>query len=85
MIHGIPELLRHVSTFATLEAGDVIVTGTPGGVGFKRVPPLFLQPGDVVEVEVEGVGTLRNHVACEVTDAHEMLGTRGARMVGRSG
>lgn len=66
MIHSIPEQIRHISSFTTLEPGDVIVTGTPGGVGFKRVPAIFLQSGDVVEVEVDGVGILRNQVVCEV-------------------
>lgn len=65
LIHGIPELLAHISTFATLDPGDVIVTGTPGGVGFKRQPPVFMQPGDVVEVEVDWIGTLRNTIARE--------------------
>jgi len=47
----------------TLEAGDVISTGTPSGVGFTRKPPVYLQPGDVVEIEIEGIGMLRNPVA----------------------
>lgn len=63
MIFSIPELISYVSTFTTLRPGDVIVTGTPGGVGSKRSPPIYLQPGDVVEVEVDRVGTLRNQVA----------------------
>jgi acylpyruvate hydrolase len=45
-----------------LESGDIIATGTPEGVGFKRNPPIFLQHGDVVEVEIEGIGTLMNPV-----------------------
>lgn len=65
LIHGIPELVAHLSTFTPLAPGDVIVTGTPGGVGFKRQPPVYLQPGDVVEVEVDRIGTLRNTVARE--------------------
>jgi len=66
LIHGMADLISHISTFATLEPGDVIVTGTPGGVGFKRTPPVFLKAGDLVEVEVSGIGTLRNGVECEV-------------------
>jgi 2-keto-4-pentenoate hydratase/2-oxohepta-3-ene-1,7-dioic acid hydratase in catechol pathway len=48
-----------------LEAGDVILTGTPGGVGVKRTPPLWMKPGDIVEVEIERLGTLRNGIADE--------------------
>jgi 2-keto-4-pentenoate hydratase/2-oxohepta-3-ene-1,7-dioic acid hydratase in catechol pathway len=46
----------------TLEAGDVISTGTPAGVGYTRKPPVYLQPGDVVDIEIEGIGILRNPV-----------------------
>jgi acylpyruvate hydrolase len=46
----------------TLEPGDIIATGTPSGVGFKRTPPLFLQHGDIVEVAIEGIGQLRNPI-----------------------
>ena len=46
----------------TLEPGDIIATGTPAGVGFKRTPPLFLRDGDLVEIEIGGIGTLRNPV-----------------------
>lgn len=62
MIHQIPALIEYISTFSALSAGDVILTGSPGGVGKKRTPPLFLQDGDTVEVYVEGIGTLRNSV-----------------------
>ncbi|WP_159911766.1 fumarylacetoacetate hydrolase family protein [Pantoea sp. 18069] len=65
MIFPIPELIAYASTFTPLEPGDVIVTGTPGGVGFKRTPPVLMRDGDVVEVEVGGVGTLRNTIALE--------------------
>ena len=53
------------SGFTVLEPGDVIITGTTGGVGAYRKPPVWMKPGDVVEVEVSGVGTLRNPVAQE--------------------
>jgi 2-keto-4-pentenoate hydratase/2-oxohepta-3-ene-1,7-dioic acid hydratase in catechol pathway len=65
MIFPIPTLIAYVSTFMTLSPGDVIVTGTPGGVGVKRNPPLWLEPGDQVEVEISSVGLLRNSVAQE--------------------
>jgi 2-keto-4-pentenoate hydratase/2-oxohepta-3-ene-1,7-dioic acid hydratase in catechol pathway len=65
MIFPIPRVVAYVSTFMTLQPGDVIVTGTPGGVGVKRQPPAFLQPGDVVEVEISHVGLLRNEVWAE--------------------
>lgn len=62
MLFSIPRLLAYITEFTELGPGDVVATGTPGGVGFKRSPPLFLKQGDVVEVDVEGVGTLRNWV-----------------------
>ena len=65
MIFGIPQLISYLSTICELVPGDVIVTGTPGGVGTRQTPPAFLQPGDVVEVEVDGVGLLRNPIARE--------------------
>jgi 2-keto-4-pentenoate hydratase/2-oxohepta-3-ene-1,7-dioic acid hydratase in catechol pathway len=65
LIFSIPRLINYISTFVPLETGDVIVTGTPGGVGFKRTPPVYTRAGDVVEVEVSSVGTLVNTVAAE--------------------
>ena len=62
---NIPTLISYVSKALPWQAGDVIVTGTPGGVGFKRKPPIFLKEGDVVEVEVNLVGTLVNSVTNE--------------------
>ena len=55
-------LFRSISTFTSLSAGDVIITGSPGGVGKKRNPPLFLHDGDRVEVEIENVGRLVNTI-----------------------
>jgi len=66
MIFSIPRLIAYISTFSTLEPGDVIVTGTPGGVGMRREPPVWMRHGDVVEIEVEGVGVLRNPVVKEL-------------------
>jgi 2-keto-4-pentenoate hydratase/2-oxohepta-3-ene-1,7-dioic acid hydratase in catechol pathway len=65
LITAIPELIAYCSTILPLLPGDVIVTGTPGGVGLKRTPPLFMKPGDTVEVEISGVGVLRNPVVAE--------------------
>ncbi|MDE1570175.1 fumarylacetoacetate hydrolase family protein [Aquabacter sp. P-9] len=65
LITDIPALIRYCSTVLTLEPGDVIVTGTPGGVGAKRTPPLWMKPGDTVEVEISGIGILRNPVIDE--------------------
>ncbi|MDP9113509.1 MAG: fumarylacetoacetate hydrolase family protein [Acidobacteriota bacterium] len=65
MIFDVATLIVRLSEVMTLEVGDVIVTGTPGGVGFARVPKLFMKDGDVCEVELEGVGTLRNPVKDE--------------------
>ena len=66
MIFDIPRIIEYCSSFTKLETGDVIATGTPGGVGAKRTPPLWLKPGDTVEVEIDRLGTLRNGIADEV-------------------
>jgi len=63
MLFDVPTLLASLSEAMTLAPGDVIVTGTPSGVGFARTPPFFLKPGDVCEIELEGYGILRNPVA----------------------
>ncbi len=62
LIFRIPELIEFLSASISLEPGDIIATGTPPGVGFARKPPVFLRPGDVCEVEIEGLGVLRNPV-----------------------
>ena len=63
MIFTIPKLIEYISAFTELQAGDVIATGTPEGVGFSRTPPRFLQKGDYVEVIIDKIGTLRNKVS----------------------
>ncbi len=65
MIFDIPKIIAYCSSFTRLEPGDVIATGTPGGVGAKRNPPLWLKPGDVVEVEIDRLGILHNSIADE--------------------
>ena len=65
LIHDIPSQIAFASTFTPLAPGDVIVTGTPGGVGSRRNPPIWMKPGDVVEVEVERIGVLRNRIQAE--------------------
>ncbi len=64
-IFGVPHLLNFLSQVVTLEPGDLIFTGTPPGVGIARKPPILLKPGDVAEVEIEGIGTLRNPCVAE--------------------
>lgn len=63
LIFGIPDILAVYSRAITVEPGDIFATGTPSGVGFGQQPPRFLQPGDVVEAEIDGIGVLRNRVA----------------------
>ena len=68
MIVDVPRAIEFFSSFTRLRPGDVIATGTPGGVGFARKPPVWLEPGDLIEVTVEGVGTIRNRVVAEEAD-----------------
>ena len=65
LIFPVPDLIEFISSWVTLEPGDLICTGTPGGVGAARKPPLWLKDGDVVEVEIEGIGALRNPVVAD--------------------
>ena len=65
LIFTIPQLIAYISDIVTFAPGDIISTGTPPGVGFARKPPVYLKAGDVVEVEVDQVGTLRNPVVAE--------------------
>jgi 2-keto-4-pentenoate hydratase/2-oxohepta-3-ene-1,7-dioic acid hydratase in catechol pathway len=67
LIFTVPQLISYISAFAPLEPGDVIATGTPSGVGGFRNPTRYLRPGDVLEVEITGVGTLRHPVVAEST------------------
>jgi 2-keto-4-pentenoate hydratase/2-oxohepta-3-ene-1,7-dioic acid hydratase in catechol pathway len=63
MIFKIPKIIEYVSTWTTLVPGDVLVTGTPGGVGARRNPPVWMKPGDKVEIEIDKVGILENSIA----------------------
>lgn len=65
MTFPIREEIAYISTFMTLQPGDIIVTGTPTGAGARFDPPRYLKPGDVVEIEVDGIGILRNGVEDE--------------------
>ena len=65
MIFPVPKLIEYISSFTPLYPGDVIATGTPGGVGWVRKPPLWMKPGDTVEIDIEGVGLLRNKIVAE--------------------
>lgn len=62
MIFSVPRLIEILSEVMTLKPGDVIATGTPAGVGYARKPPRFMRPGDVCEIEIEGIGVLRNSI-----------------------
>jgi acylpyruvate hydrolase len=68
MLVDVPSTVEFFSSFTTLRPGDVIATGTPGGVGFARNPPVWLQPDDVIEITIEGIGAIRNRVVAESGD-----------------
>ena len=68
LIFNVSALIEMISVAVSLEPGDVIITGTPGGVGAARKPPVFMQPGDVFEVEIDGMGVLRNSVQRELQE-----------------
>jgi 2-keto-4-pentenoate hydratase/2-oxohepta-3-ene-1,7-dioic acid hydratase in catechol pathway len=68
MVFDVPTLVSIISETMTLNSGDIIVTGTPSGVGAARKPPLWMKPGDVVEVEIEKIGCLRNPVVDEAAN-----------------
>lgn len=65
LVHKIPAIIAWVTRYLTLQPGDCVMTGTPSGVGVFRKPPVFMQPGDVIEMEIEGLGVLRNPVASD--------------------
>jgi 2-keto-4-pentenoate hydratase/2-oxohepta-3-ene-1,7-dioic acid hydratase in catechol pathway len=65
LIYAIPQIIAFCSDFTTLAPGDVIATGTPEGVGHSRKPPLWMKPGDTLEVEITGIGSLRAHIVDE--------------------
>lgn len=65
LIWSIPTLIKYITTFTELRPGDVISTGTPGGVGMKRNPPVFMKAGDSVEIEITGIGILKNQIVAE--------------------
>ena len=74
-------LVSYISTFVTLEPGDLILTGTPSGVGFKRTPPRFLVPGSEVVTRIEGIGELRNRCVAEASKPFVDVGSSLTRQV----
>lgn len=78
MIYPIPKIIAYASIFTTLRPGDIIATGTPEGVGASRKPPLWMRAGDTFEVEIPGVGLLRNPVAAEQARSAGDAGARSA-------
>lgn len=69
MVHTIPQMIAYISTFTQLSPGDVIMTGSPGGVGKSRVPPLYLNDNDTIEVEIENIGRLTNKIQAATSAA----------------
>ncbi len=90
MVFGVAELIAFISASITLEAGDLVITGTPSGVGVFRDPPVFLRPGDLVRVEVEGIGSVSNPIVDEDagvpagSPAAMVLAARAARLAARA-
>jgi 2-keto-4-pentenoate hydratase/2-oxohepta-3-ene-1,7-dioic acid hydratase in catechol pathway len=74
MVHSIASQIAYLSTIAPLQPGDVVVTGTPGGVGAKRQPPVWMKPGDIVEVDVDRLGVLRNFILDEASVPSSLAG-----------
>jgi 2-keto-4-pentenoate hydratase/2-oxohepta-3-ene-1,7-dioic acid hydratase in catechol pathway len=64
-MHDVPSLIAYCSTFTPLSPGDIIATGTPEGIGARRNPPVWMKAGDVLEVEISKIGTLRSRVVDE--------------------
>jgi 2-keto-4-pentenoate hydratase/2-oxohepta-3-ene-1,7-dioic acid hydratase in catechol pathway len=79
LIFDVPYLIEYCSTFTELHAGDVIISGTTGGVGAFREPPLWMKPGDVVEVEISKIGVLRNRIVDEAEQGAQSLAQHGAQ------
>ena len=65
MIWKVPEMIAYLSEYFELAGGDVILSGTPAGVGYARKPPVWMKPGDTIEIEIEGIGTLSNPIRDE--------------------
>ena len=82
MIVDIPSAIEFFSSFTRLRPGDVIATGTPGGVGFARQPPVWMLPGDVIEIAIEGLGTIRNRVVAEDSDRSDWRWRPGGQTPG---
>jgi 2-keto-4-pentenoate hydratase/2-oxohepta-3-ene-1,7-dioic acid hydratase in catechol pathway len=66
LIHSIPAIISFCSVFTPLQPGDVIATGTPAGAGVARTPPVWMRHGDILELEISGIGCLRNRIVDEV-------------------
>ena len=79
MIVDVPSAIEFFSSFTRLAPGDVIATGTPGGVGFARQPPVWLEPGDTIEITIESVGTIRNRVVAEEGDRSDWRWRPGSK------
>lgn len=72
LVFDVPRLIAELSAFTVLEPGDVVLTGTPGGVGYRRDPQVFLKPGDRIAVEIDGIGRIENSVIAETVGLAEM-------------